>query len=86
MCEHEYTQMITSGIELDCLILAAGSASRFGGCKQLADWRGRSLLANSIATARVLEPARIFVVAGAFLTSAFQSLAHFCIYWWKPPN
>ncbi len=65
--------MITSGIELDCLILAAGSASRFGGCKQLADWRGRSLLANSIATARVLEPARIFVVAGAFYSQLLQA-------------
>lgn len=65
--------MITSGIELDCLILAAGSASRFGGCKQLADWRGRPLLANSIATARVLEPARIFVVAGAFYSQLLQA-------------
>ena len=65
--------MITSGIELDCLILAAGSASRFGGCKQLADWRGRSLLGNSIATARVLEPARIYVVAGAFYSQLLQA-------------
>lgn len=70
--------MMTDKIIMDCLILAAGSASRFGGCKQLADWQGQPLLAKSIATARTLEPARIFVVGGAFypqLSAALPTLA-----------
>lgn len=61
-------------IIIDCLVLAAGSASRFGGCKQLADWQGKSLLANSIATARTLSPERIFVVGGAFYPQLLQAL------------
>lgn len=64
--------MTTATIELDCLILAAGGASRFGSCKQLADWQGRPLLATSIAIARALEPARILVVAGAFYSQLMQ--------------
>lgn len=66
--------MMTDKIIMDCLILAAGSASRFGGCKQLADWQGQPLLANSIATARTLEPARVFVVGGAFYPQLLQAL------------
>lgn len=67
--------MMADEITIDCLILAAGSASRFGGCKQLADWQGRPLLATSIATARTLEPARILVVAGAFYPQLSQAQA-----------
>lgn len=66
--------MKADNITIDCLILAAGSASRFGGCKQLADWQGQPLLAASIATARTLEPARIFVVGGAFYPQLLQAL------------
>jgi len=61
-------------IIIDCLVLAAGSASRFGGCKQLADWQGQPLLAKSIATARTLSPASIFVVGGAFYPELLQAL------------
>ncbi len=61
-------------INLDCLILAAGSASRFGSCKQLADWHGQPLLAASIAAARQLKPARIVVVGGAFYPQLLQAL------------
>jgi molybdenum cofactor cytidylyltransferase len=60
--------------KIDCLVLAAGSASRFGGCKQLADWQGRPLLATSIANARALDPARIFVIGGAFYSQLLQAL------------
>ena len=66
--------MMAEKIIIDCLILAAGSASRFGGCKQLADWQGKSLLANTIATARALDPAHIFVVGGAFYPQLLQAL------------
>jgi molybdenum cofactor cytidylyltransferase len=65
--------MMADKITIDCLILAAGSASRFGGCKQLADWQGRPLLATSIATARTLEPAKIVVVGGAFYPQLLQA-------------
>lgn len=66
--------MMTDNIIMDCLILAAGSASRFGGCKQLADWQGQPLLATSIATARALTPARILVVGGAFYPQLSEAL------------
>jgi molybdenum cofactor cytidylyltransferase len=59
---------------LDCLILAAGNASRFGSCKQLADWKGQPLLAATIAAARQLNPARILVVGGAFYPQLLQAL------------
>nr|WP_324258459.1 nucleotidyltransferase family protein [Cellvibrio fontiphilus] len=59
---------------LDCLILAAGNASRFGSCKQLADWKGQPLLAATIAAARRLNPARILVVGGAFYPQLLQAL------------
>lgn len=65
---------MTAKIIIDCLILAAGCASRFGGCKQLADWQGKSLLANTIATARALSPERIFIVGGAFYPELLQAL------------
>lgn len=61
-------------IIIDCLILAAGNASRFGSCKQLADWNGQPLLATSIETARTLEPAHIFIVGGAFYPQLLQAL------------
>lgn len=67
--------MMADKITIDCLILAAGSASRFGGCKQLADWKGRPLLATSIAAARTLEPAQIVVVSGAFYPQLLQAQA-----------
>lgn len=66
--------MIADKKIIDCLILAAGNASRFGGCKQLADWQGQPLLANSIASARALDPARIFVIGGAFYSQLLQAL------------
>lgn len=66
--------MMADKIIMDCLILAAGNASRFGGCKQLAEWQGQPMLANSIAIARTLEPARIFVVGGAFYPELLQAL------------
>ena len=66
--------MMTEKIIIDCLILAAGSASRFGCCKQLADWHGRPLLAACIATARTLAPAHLYVVGGAFYPQLLQAL------------
>ena len=56
---------------LDCLILAAGSSSRFGSCKLLADWRGQPLIVNAIEAALALAPQRLLVVTGA----GYQALA-----------
>jgi len=53
-------------LTLDILILAAGSASRFGGCKLLADWQGQPLITASFNAARALKPEKIIIVAGAF--------------------
>lgn len=66
--------MNANNAAIDCLILAAGSASRFGGCKQLANWQGRPLLAACIAAARTLEPERILVVGGAYYPQLLQAL------------
>lgn len=61
-------------LKLDCLILAAGSASRFGGCKLLADWQGQPLIAATIAAARTLELAQITIVGGAFYPQLLQAM------------
>jgi molybdenum cofactor cytidylyltransferase len=61
-------------MKLDCLILAAGSASRFGGCKLLANWNGKPLVAQSIEAACTLEPENIFIVGGAYYEQLQQAL------------
>ena len=61
-------------MKLDCLILAAGSASRFGGCKLLANWKGKPLFAQSIEAASVLVPDNIVVVGGAYYKALQQAL------------
>lgn len=50
---------------LDCIILAAGAATRFGSCKLLADYRGQPLIAQAIQAAKILAPERILLVTGA---------------------
>lgn len=60
-------------LTLDALILAAGSASRFGGCKLLADWQGQPLIAASINAARTLKPEKIIIVTGAFHSQLKES-------------
>ncbi len=47
------------------VVLAAGSASRFGGRKLLADWNGAPLLHAALAAARAAAAAEILVVTGA---------------------
>ena len=48
------------------LIMAAGQASRFGSCKQLAMVHGQPLLQRSIDHANRLCPGQVFVVSGAW--------------------
>ena len=60
-------------LTLDCLILAAGSASRFGGCKLLADWQGQPLITASIKVAHALKPEKMIIVAGAFYSQLKES-------------
>lgn len=52
-------------MKLDCVILAAGAASRFGKCKLSEPYRGQPLIAYAIAVAQSLSPGRIIVVSGA---------------------
>ncbi len=47
------------------LVLAAGSASRFGGRKLLADWNGAPLLHAALAAARAAPVEGVTVVTGA---------------------
>ncbi len=60
-------------LTLDVLILAAGSASRFGSCKLLADWQGQPLITESIKAASALKPEKIIIVAGAFYSQLKES-------------
>jgi CTP:molybdopterin cytidylyltransferase MocA len=48
------------------LIMAAGTSSRFGGCKLLADVAGQPMLQRSIDLARGLFPRHVYVVTGAW--------------------
>ena len=50
---------------LAAVVLAAGSASRFGGGKLLAPWRGAPLLHAALAAARAAPVASVTVVTGA---------------------
>ncbi|WP_293347993.1 nucleotidyltransferase family protein [Phenylobacterium sp.] len=50
---------------IDALVLAAGSGSRFGGGKLLADFHGAPLLHGALAAARAAAPGAITVVTGA---------------------
>jgi molybdenum cofactor cytidylyltransferase len=47
------------------LIPAAGSASRFGSCKQLVEMDGKSLLQHAVDRANTIAPGAVFVVTGA---------------------
>lgn len=54
-----------TGGDFDAIILAAGSASRFGGGKLLAPWRGGVLLDGALAAAFAAPVRRVIVVTGA---------------------
>ncbi|HBA67293.1 MAG TPA: nucleotidyltransferase family protein [Methylococcaceae bacterium] len=47
------------------VILAAGASRRLGSPKQLLEWRGRTLLGNTIENARSLLNERVIVVMGS---------------------
>lgn len=53
------------GAVWSAIILAAGESSRFGRCKQLLRFRGRSLLEHAIATVQGQGPKELVVVLGA---------------------
>lgn len=65
-------------LALDCLILAAGAASRFGSCKLLANWQGQPMLSASIRAARAVSPSNIVVVGGASYSQLRHAQADWC--------
>lgn len=54
-----------TGASIAAVVLAAGSAARFGGGKLLAPWRGAPLLHAALAAARAAPATSITVVTGA---------------------
>ncbi|GGY73823.1 hypothetical protein GCM10011613_18890 [Cellvibrio zantedeschiae] len=60
-------------MKLDCLVLAAGSASRFGSCKLLADWKGQPLISATLDAASALKFDRIKIVSGAYYPQLLQA-------------
>jgi molybdenum cofactor cytidylyltransferase len=54
-----------AGRNIAAVVLAAGSASRFGGGKLLAPWRGAPLLHAALAAAQAAPVASVTVVTGA---------------------
>jgi molybdenum cofactor cytidylyltransferase len=50
----------------DCVILAAGSATRFGSCKLLANYCGRPLVTYALDAVQALMPNKIILVTGAY--------------------
>ena len=63
---------------LDCVILAAGCSSRFGGCKLLADWQGQPLVTHAIAAVKALAVENFvlgnFVIVGGAYYSQLATL------------
>lgn len=59
---------------IDCVILAAGAATRFGSCKLLADYLGQPLLAHALDAVHAVVPEKIVVVTGA----SHEPLNHYC--------
>jgi len=56
---------LATGDSFAAVVLAAGSATRFGGGKLLADWRGAPLLHGALAAARAAPVGSVTVVTGA---------------------
>jgi len=56
---------VATGDSFAAVVLAAGSASRFGGGKLLAGYRGAPLLHGALAAARAAPVGQIVVVTGA---------------------
>lgn len=52
-------------MRIACLLLAAGSSSRFGGCKQLAPLNGKPLVVHALEALLPLFDGSLFIVLGA---------------------
>lgn len=64
-----------SNLKIAGLIMAAGQASRFGSCKQLATWQGKPLLQYVIDAVNGLPAVDCYVLSGAWHTALQQARA-----------
>ncbi len=64
---------------IDCVILAAGAATRFGSCKLLADYLGQPLIAHTLDAVQSVTPERIILVTGASHTALNEYCASLAI-------
>lgn len=60
-----HDQLSANNSDLYAIILAAGGAKRFGGLKQMLEYKGMSLLRRSVIAANALVDGRVKVVLGA---------------------
>lgn len=51
---------------MDCVVLAAGAAKRFGQCKLLAEFNSQPLINRVIKCAQAINPNRLLIVSGAY--------------------
>jgi molybdenum cofactor cytidylyltransferase len=56
---------LATGESFSAVVLAAGSGSRFGGAKLLADWHGAPLICGALEAARAAPVGQVVVVTGA---------------------
>jgi len=71
---------------LSVLIPAAGASTRLGQLKQLVQFKGDSLISNSVNTAYSVAPREIIVVTGAHSKTVKNAVQHPSVRWIDNPH
>jgi len=71
---------------LSVLIPAAGASIRLGQVKQLVQFKGNSLLSNTVNTAHTVAPREIIVVTGAHSKTVRNAVQHPSVRWIDNPH